>query len=451
MKQVKRRTWFCLVFTLLLLIGVGIFLGRYLSDGGEWASFRANRHIYSKSGQLLSGAILDRNGNTLYDAASNTYSTDKTIRRATLHAVGDQSGNIATGAKLAFGAKLGGFNPILGTTAGGHNLYLTLDQNLNSIAYGALNGQKGTVGLYNYKTGELLCMVSLPTFDPENPPSDVETNSRYEGVYLNRFLSATYTPGSVFKLVTAMAALEQLDDVESRTFTCTGSVDIDGETITCPRKHGEMDFSGALANSCNGVFAQLAVELGSQTMANYAEKAGLLDSLRVNSLSTAAGSYTAAETDGDLGWSGVGQYLDLVNPCTMMTFAGTIANRGTQVSPRLILEETTASGLPAGFYGAEKTSGALKERTCETLAQMMRNNVTAQYGQSQFGNLAVCAKSGTAEVGEGKRPHAWFVGFVDDAKHPLAFVVVVENGGSGAGVAGSIAAKVLKAAAESGY
>ncbi len=452
MKQVKRRTWFCLLFTLLLAVGLGVFLLRYTGDGERWASFSANKHIYNKSGQLISGAILDRNGNTLYDAAAGTYNEDKTIRKATLHAVGDRSGNIATGAKSALREKLSGFNPILGTTAGGHSVYLTIDEDLCAAAYSALNEKKGTVGVYNYQTGEILCMVSTPTFDPDHPPENVETDSRYEGVYLNRFLSAAYTPGSVFKLVTTAAAIENIPDIESRTFTCTGSIEIGGQTITCPHSHGEMDFYGALANSCNGVYATLATELGGKTMWQYAKKAGLLDSLSVSGISTAAGSFTAAE-DGsaDLGWSGVGQYNDLVNPCAMMTYAGTIANEGTQIVPRLIRKETTASGLPAGAYHAEKHSGAMKSATCAALKDMMRNNVVSHYGQSQFGELAVCAKSGTAEVGDGKRPHSWFVGFVDDDAHPLAFVVVVENGGSGASVAGSIAASVLKTAAQIGY
>lgn len=452
MKQVKRRTWFCLLFTLLLTVGLGIFLLRYTANGESWASFSANKHIYDKSGQLMSGAILDRNGSTLYDAAAGEYSEDKTIRKATLHAVGDRAGNIATGAKSAFRENLSGFNPILGTTAGGHDVYLTLDADLCAVAYGALSGKNGTVGVYNYQTGEILCMVSTPTFDPENPPENVENDSRYEGVYLNRFLSATYTPGSVFKLVTTAAAIEKIPDLESRTFTCDGSIEIGGQTVTCPSAHGEMDIYDALSNSCNGVYATLAAELGGKTLWQYTKKAGLLDSLSVSGISTAAGSFTAAaDGSADLGWSGVGQYNDLVNPCAMMTYAGTIANGGTQVVPRLIRKEATASGLPSGIYRAEKHSGAMKSDTCELLTDMMRNNVVDHYGQSQFGDLAVCAKSGTAEVGSGQRPHSWFVGFIDDDAHPLAFVVVVENGGSGASVAGGIAAKVLNAAAEAGY
>ena len=86
--------------------------------------------------------------------------------------------------------------------------------------------------------------------------------------------------------------------------------------------------------------------------------------------------------------------------------------------------------------------------TCGTLAEMLRNNVQETYGQSRFGDLPVCAKSGTAEVGQGKAPHSWFAGFVDSDTLPLAFVVLSENSGGGAEIAGQMAAEVLLTAAE---
>lgn len=394
MKQVKRRTWFCLVFTALLTLGILLFLARYFTIGGDWASFSANKHIYDKSGQLISGAVLDRTGTVLYDAASGAYSDDKIIRQATLHAVGDRAGNIATGARQAFSEQLSGFNPILGTTAGGHNVYLTLDADLNRTAYEALNGRKGAVGVYNYKTGELLCMVSTPTFDPENPPEIQDGDSRYEGVYLNRFLSATYTPGSVFKLVTTMAAIETLNDYESRTYTCTGSTEIGGQTITCPSAHGDMD-TYALSPTPAIVFMLSSPwKWAAKPCGSTQKKLVSLDSLSVSGISTAARQlHRRREGSADLGWSGVGQYNDLVNPCAMMTLCGTIANRGTQVPPRLLLKETTAAGLRTGHSRAEKHSGTLSSDTCALLASMMRRNVTEHYGQSSFGSLAVCAKS----------------------------------------------------------
>ena len=117
------------------------------------------------------------------------------------------------------------------------------------------------------------------------------------------------------------------------------------------------------------------------------------------------------------------------------------------VVPKLVEKETiSGTSIPAAFPDGTDTYKIYDADTCQRLKEMMRNNVVSQYGQSQFGDLAVCAKSGTAEVGGGQQPHSWFAGFVDDADNPLAFVVLVENGGSGAQVAGSIAAKILSLA-----
>lgn len=128
---------------------------------------------------------------------------------------------------------------------------------MQRTALAALDGRKGTVGVYNYKTGEILCAVSSPTYDPDDVP-DVEGNPEtYEGVYVNRFLHATYTPGSVFKLVTAAAALDEIPDIGSRTFTCEGSAVIGGETIQCNGVHGTLNFEEALAHSCNVVFGEI--------------------------------------------------------------------------------------------------------------------------------------------------------------------------------------------------
>ena len=101
--------------------------------------------------------------------------------------------------------------------------------------------------------------MSCPSFDPRNIPSGLETDPSYDGVYLNRFLSSTFPPGSIFKTVTLAAALEELPDLEERTWVCEGSAQIGDRTVTCTAAHGEQDIREALANSCNVVFGQLAV------------------------------------------------------------------------------------------------------------------------------------------------------------------------------------------------
>ena len=130
---------------------------------------------------------------------------------------------------------------------------------------------------------------------------------------------------------------------------------------------------------------------------------------------------------------------------SMLALMGSIASDDRAATPRLLYRETGVLGLPAAIPAKEKRAAVFTAETRQTLRDMMAHNVQETYGQSRFGDLAVCAKSGTAEVSDGA-PHAWFVGFVDDNTLPLAFVVVVEHGGSGSDVAGSVAAQLLEQA-----
>lgn len=451
MKKLRGRTWFVLLFALLLTAGMVVLMVMYVNDGSQWVTFRANKHVYS-DGRMASGSITDRNGVLLFDGETDTYAEDQTIRTATLHAVGDEYGNIVTGGKVLFSQYLAAFNPITGVGEDGNTVALSIDAELNALAYEALGGKRGTVAVYNYETGQILCMVSSPTFDPYDSEAVLaavnEGDSKYDSVYLNRFLSSTFTPGSVFKVVTAAAAIEQLDALNSFTYTCTGQLEIGGDLVTCPSVHGTQDLASALANSCNCAFGQLAMELGGDVLEEYAQKAGLLDSLSFDGVTSAKGSYTVTSTPIDLAWSGVGQYTDLVNPCSMMVLMGCIAGEGSARTPTLLRSVTSPLGLPAAIKTGSDTSIGWDTNTCIALKKLMRSNVTDHYGQEQFGDLAVCAKSGTAEVGSSQDPHAWFAGFVDDPDNPYAFVVMVENGGWGSQTAGSIAAKVLNALAE---
>lgn len=448
MKKIEQRAILCCVLALVLALGLGVFLARYLVRGGSWVSSPFNRHLYNTSGQLAVGTVLDRDGDVLsgVDNGERTYYDNATVRKATLHAVGDLQGNIGTGALNAFADKLTGYNLLNGAfgAAQGGELYLTIDARYNYEAYEALNGHAGTVAVYNYKTGEILCMVSAPSYDPLNVPEDIETNPRYEGAYLNRFLSSTFTPGSIFKTVTLTAALEKIPDLDSRTWTCEGSVQIGDETIVCSGTHGQQNIGDAFANSCNVVFAQLAQELGASTMKQYTDKAGLTDSYSIDGLPTAKGSFAwEGITDGQLGWAGVGQGQDQVNPCAMMCYMGAIANGGKAAKPYLIEKTVSPLGLPSLPRLNGKTSQLIASDTAEILAEMMAQNVQKTYGTGRFPNMDICAKSGTAEVGEGKTPHAWFTGFLRNEDAPYAFVVLVENGGGGSSVAGTVAGKVL--------
>ena len=443
MKKVGGRSNALLILAALVLVGLSVYIARLAADGQKWVSFSANKTVY-QDGVLRLGTITDRNGVILSGVSDGYryYADDANVRVSTLHAVGDLGGNIGTSALSSFAARLMGYDFINGvySRAGtGKTLALTIDADLNAAAYEALAGRRGTVSVVNYETGEIVCMVSSPSYDPQNPP-DLSAE-QYEGVYLNRFLSSAYTPGSTFKLITLAAAIENIDDLYDQVFTCEGGVTVNGEWVACTGVHGELKIEDALAVSCNSAFADIALQLGGDTLQSYAERFGLTEALTVDGIQTAAGNFTAApEGTAELAWSGIGQYEDTVCPFAMLRYVGAIANGGRAMDMTLTRDTGLASALPVG------SQRLLDWDTAQKIATMLNYNVYKTYGQDNFPGLELYAKSGTAEVGGGQSAHAWFVGYITNADYPLAFVVVVENGGGGSRVAGPIANAVLQAA-----
>lgn len=451
MRLLLKRSAVLLALALLLVFGLLFFMAKYFMNAPEWAGYPVNKHLFASGKPISSGAIYDRSGESLFlmSEGKAKFNQNKAVRTAVMHATGDMNGNVATGARVAFREKLAGWDFINGAynfdrSDFGKGITLTLDADLCAAAYKALNGQKGTVGIYNYKTGEILCMVSSSSFDPQNRP-DVESNTeKYKGVYLNRLLSAVYTPGSVFKLLTSVAAIENIEGIEEKVYHCEGRLNIKGKSVTCLSAHGYVTLKQALAVSCNVAFAEITLELGADTLQEYADSSGFNSSLEVDGIRTATGKVDVSGAEGvDLAWAGIGQYTDTVNPLNVMAYMGAIANYGIRITPKILGGE----GLLADIKGV--SSGQKRIMTTnasELLGKMMRNNVISNYGEGNFKGLELCAKTGTAEVGGGLRPHSWFAGYLNRDDFPLAFVVIVENGGSGSKVAGAMASKVLREA-----
>lgn len=445
MKRVSNRAIALALLAGILLIVLAVYIFNYVTEGHAWVSFPSNQTVFN-GGVLKVGTILDRDGDVLSGVSNGEriYADSAAVRTATLHAVGDLNGNIGTSALVSFAPRLIGYNVITGAysrTGTGRTISLTIDDDLNVTAYKALNGKKGAVGIMNYETGEMICMVSSPSFDPVNIPDLESGGEKYNGVYINRFLSSAYTPGSTFKLVTLAAAIENIPDLYDRVFTCEGSLNVGGDIVNDTGKHGDIGIEDALAVSCNTAFAQLALELGADKLQSYAAKFGLTQSADVNGIKTAAGTFDKAEAGtANLAWSGIGQYNDTVCPANMLRYVAAIANGGVAADMSLIHRTGLSGILPAG------SQRLLSASTAEKIATMMSYDVYKTYGQSNFPGLELYAKSGTAEVGGDLAPHSWFVGYITNTDHPLAFVVVVENGGSGSHTAGTVANKVLQAA-----
>ncbi len=444
MKRTMSRSIISLILALCFLLGLGFLCFRYITENDLWASQTYNQYLSSGKGLASAGTIYDRNKVALAysQQGQRIYSDSYNMRLGTLHAVGDGSYNIATAVQTIYRAQLVGHSSVFGyglpeSLRSKGNMKLTIDAEVCAKVYEKFGGYKGACFVYNYKTGEVLCMVSAPAFDPQNVPDTIP-----EGAYLNNAISSTYSPGSIYKIITTVALLESDKDAENTTFTCDGEKEFDGDNVTCLEHHGTVNLRDAFAWSCNIAFADAATQVGAEKMQSVSQKLGITKSYNVSGIKTAQGHFDVNDANGNqLAWSGVGQYTDMVNPAQMAILCGAIANGGAAKLPTYI----------DGVYSAG-TARLMSEDTADRMQAIMRYTITDYYGDNMFGGLTVGAKTGTAEVGEGKEPNAWMVGYSTDEDYPLAFAVVVEEGGYGFYTAGPIARLAMIESARSlGY
>lgn len=453
MNRVASRAAIAFLLAVLLIAGLGFFVAEYVMNARQWVMFPGSPHLYT-GGNLGCGTVTDREGTLLLDLnEGRVYAQSEELRKSTVHWLGDRRGSISAPALASYADEMVGFDLLNGIYSYGGNAgsaQLTLSGSAQIAALNAMGDRKGTVAVYNYRTGELLCAVTTPCYDPDAIPDlETDTEGKYEGMYLNRFTQAVYIPGSIFKIVTLAAALEEFPDAESFTFQCKGKLEVDGSTITCEEKHGKQSLQTAFMNSCNCAFAELAMMLGGETMERYVDQFGVVAPVTFDGIETAAGNYEAAgQSQLGIAWSGSGQYLDQINPCSFLAFVGAVAGGGDRVTPYLV-QSVFAGTDPTYTAERQQEQGILSRETAETVAAYMRNNVQNHYGDEHFPGLNVCAKTGTAEVGGDKKPNAMLAGFVSDPQYPLAFIVCVEDGGYGAKVCLPVASAVLEACVNS--
>ncbi len=459
MKMITKRGIFLWILCALFLAGLIFMTCSLVGNGSEWVMKSYNRHVY-RDGQLIAaGQIKDRDGTVLVETkdSQRAYNESKKTRIANLHAVGDKRGFIATGVQSVFESELVGYNILFGVYeierySRGNDMELTIDAEINELAYDALDGYKGTVAVANYKTGDIVCMVSSPSYDVNDVPKNLETSEKYSGAYINRFLTGLYTPGSTFKLVTAICAIENMgESVLDRTWTCDRVLkvdDVEEDNIICNARHGEVTFEEALAKSCNSAFAQIAIELGPEKLRATVEKLGLDSTVSVSGkITSSKGRFYLESGDPDttVGWTGIGQGKTLLCPAAMMRLMCAIANDGKAVSLNLVNDLSNQAGKKLGISFKADETQLISSETAAVMKQLMRNNVTEQYGDSKYKGLSLCAKSGTAQVDKvDEHNTALFVGFSDDPEHPYAFIVIAEKGNSGSRTAGPMANRVLQ-------
>ncbi len=441
MNRIAKRAKSLILLAAILLGGIAFFVGEFCANADKWVVFSRSPHVYS-GGNIGCGVVVDRDGYLILDLnEGRTYTEDLELRKSTIHWVGDRYGMISAPALPSHLSESAGFDLMNGLYSyGGYGAVqtLTLSASVQKVALAALGNKKGTIAVYNYKTGQLLCSVTTPTYDPDNVPQT------QDGMYLNRFTQSTFIPGSIFKIVTMAAVLEKAPELLEETFVCTGSYQMGVDVVTCGGEvHGTQNTKQAFRNSCNCAFAQISEKLGRENLQSYVDSCGVVDSVSFDGITTATGKFQADSSPVNLAWGAIGQYTDLINPCAFLTFVGAVANGGEGITP-YVVENITIEGETTYQAEPQSRQRVMSEETAATLQEYMRNNVASKYSDSYFPGMNVCAKTGTAEV-EGSNHNAMLAGFVMDEEYPLAFVVCVQDAGYGITVALPIAAKVLAA------
>lgn len=356
---------------------------------------------------------------------------------------------------------------ITGEDPAGSAVELTLNAKAQKAAFEALGDQRGAAVAIEVKTGRILALVSKPTFDPNDLAGHVSKDvvANYEellnnpdGPLVNRALAGdTYPPGSVFKLVTAAAALEDGLTPESEvnapdTYRLPGTTtDLRNYGGAQCSPTGTMTFSDALRISCNTTFAELGNTLGEEAISEQAKAFGFGEALEVP-MSVAISQYPTGQNDAQVALSAIGQQDVRVTPLQVAMLSAAIANDGVLMEPYLVDRIRTADLSTVQETKPKELGRAVSSTTASQLTEMMVNVVDNGSGASaQINGIKVAGKTGTAETGNDKDPHAWFTAFAPAENPEVAVAVIVENGGNagseatGGRVAAPIARSILQA------
>ncbi|HBT46970.1 MAG TPA: hypothetical protein DEA73_03675 [Peptococcaceae bacterium] len=328
----------------------------------------------------------------------------------------------------------------------GNNLVLTLDVSLQRLAFRLLQGYRGAVVALNPKTGEILALVSSPSFEPariENAWEELN-DPRQGSPLLNRALQGLYPPGSTLKLITAAAALAKEPGVSQREFHCPGYIEIEGRKLTCPRVHGNINFNEALMFSCNVAFAQLALEAGWEAWEGAARSFALGQKLDFElNVASSRLPVTAKGNPNALAESAIGQGEVVVTPLQMALVAAAVANDGRLMQPFMVARIEDDKGAALKVTRPRLLKLAVDPEVARVIKEAMVATVEEGTGQSAgIPGVRVAGKTGSAQNPQGKA-HSWFVGFAPAEAPRVAVAVIVENAGAGGAVAAPIGGQIM--------
>jgi len=360
----------------------------------------------------------------------------------------------------------------------GNNLVLTLDLELQKAAEKAMAGKQGALVAMNPQNGDILALVSKPDFDPnlfarglsveswrkiiENPAHPLQ----------NRAVQGQYPPGSVFKIIVAIAALEEQVITPETAFYCTGIFSFGDRDYRCWKEkgHGRVAFRKAMVESCDIYFYQLGLRLGVDRIAQYAFRLGLgsptgypLGLEKPGLIPTSSWKWRRMGVSwhpGETISTAIGQGFNLVTPLQIACTLSAIANGGKIYRPRIVESIRSPDGeslreVPPSISRSFQISPSTLKLIHESLWGAV-NSPEGTGAQALVPGLDVAGKTGTAQVIQRRedqsepispehQDHAWFAAFAPVHQPQITVVVLVEHGGSGGATAAPIARKLLEA------
>lgn len=465
----------CLDSGKAVLVSGGLFAALFLFMAGFLVYFVAvneqdlvNNSYNSRQQVLLSqnyrGAIYSRDGEvlaeTVTDAARNetrVYPFGELFAHVVGYSTKGRTGveaqanyylintNVSLGSKVA--------NDLAGVKNPGDNVYTTLDVRLQEVADSQLDIYRGAVVVTEVSTGRILAMVSHPDFDPNELDRiwDSLLSDDDSSVLVNRATRGLYPPGSTFKLVTALEYIRENEgNIQDYRFSCPGYFRHGDNRIHCYHSvsHGEVDFTGAMAKSCNSAFAEIGMGLDREAFSQTLE-ALLFDRELPLAVSHARSSTAVSEemSDAEMMQTSIGQGKTQITPVHLNMITCAIANGGVLMKPFVVERVETAEGRTVKSFAPAEYGRLMSAEEAQTLQELMTAVVEEGTATKLSGREYTAAgKTGSAEYGTQKgASHAWFTGFAPAENPEICVTIIVEGAGSGGDYAVPIARRIFDA------
>lgn len=424
-----------------------------------------NRRLKANEAGIIRGQIFDRNGEIIAATKVNEGVSSRSYpyKRLYAHIIGYNSEIYGkTLLEAEYNDTLLGLNALglIGNTVSlvtgehktGNNLILTIDHNLQSLARELIGDKRGAIVAIDPRTGEVLAMVSTPDFNPNEKSLEdnwAELSTGENSPLLPRAILGLYPPGSTFKVVTAVSAIEEgLIDLK---FEDAGSIVIDGKTFSNVnnRAYGELNMTSAMAVSSNVYFSKLSEVLDAKALVSTAENAGLNNSFSFDIPTRKSSINRDINSKTEFAATVIGQGKLLVTPLQMALISAGIANDGIIMKPYLVKSISDRNNVILSSTLTKKLYNFTDRTTSELVKEMMIDVVKNGTGKNAvISGVVVAGKTGTAQNEKstegGGNDHAWFIGFAPASDPEIAIAVIIENQDRDGGqIAAPIARKIM--------